>query len=103
MHLSVDRRLPIIYGYIQGNVQYYMRTVRVIIYGLSAITQIIKALSLSSSWVLYFGRGITPSKLELEEVVRLDKRSIGNLETNIYGSHYDKKTTPGSYSSYVRT
>ena len=50
-------------------------------------TKIIKELSFSSSWVLYIGRGITPSVLELEKLGGLDKRAIGNWETDVYGKN----------------
>ena len=57
----------------------------------TAITKNIKELGLSSSWVLHLGRGITPSALELEELGGLDKRAIGNCDTDAYGRHYDTK------------
>ena len=50
-----------------------------------------KALGLSLSWVLHHERGVVPSALELEETGGLDKRAIGNWETNVYGKCYDTK------------
>ena len=44
----------------------------------TAITQLIKVLGLSLSWVLHLGRGVDLSALELEKVVGLDKRAIEN-------------------------
>ena len=42
----------------------------------TAITNIIKVIGLTSSWVLHLGRGIAQSALKLEEVGGLDKKSI---------------------------
>ena len=54
-------------------------------------TKDIKALGLSSSWVLHLGREIEPSALDLEEVGELAKRIIGNWEPDVYEKHYDTK------------
>ena len=58
---------------------------------ITSITNIIKALGLSSSWVFNLGRVIVLSALELEEVGGLDKRAIGNWEADVYDRHYDTK------------
>ena len=51
----------------------------------------IKALGLSLSWVLHLERGTNSFALELEEVEDLNKRAIGNWDTDVYGKYYDKK------------
>ena len=53
-------------------------------YYTTAIINIMKVLGLSSTQFLHLGRGITPSALELEEVVGLDKRAIGNWDIDTY-------------------
>ena len=59
-------------------------------YKISTI-KVIKALGLSSSWVLHIERRIATSALELEEVGGLDKRAIGNWETDVHRNHYYTK------------
>ena len=56
-----------------------------------SITKVMKALGLSSSWVLYIGTGIDTSALELEEIWELYKRDIGNRKAIICGKHYNTK------------